>query len=60
MGFAPLTDSEERLARMIADAAFAVHSTWVLSRLKRSGRRLGFPVNFNVPLIKDGIKRVVL
>ena len=28
--------------------------------LKLSGRRLGILVNFNVPLIKDGIKRIIL
>jgi len=28
--------------------------------LKLSGKRLGILVNFNVPLIKDGIKRIIL
>ena len=32
----------------------------ILSHLKLSGKRLGFLINFNVPLIKDGIKRVIL
>ncbi len=32
----------------------------VLSHLKLTGIRLGFLVNFNVPLIKQGIKRFVI
>jgi GxxExxY protein len=32
----------------------------VLSQLKMTGHRLGFLINFNVPLIKDGIKRIIL
>ena len=32
----------------------------ILSQLKLTGKRLGFLINFNVPLIKDGIKRFVL
>ena len=130
MGFDPLTDNEERIARLIVEAAYAVHTAlgpgllervyevcfchelgkrglqfrqqvnipitydgiafpdalridvyvedlvicelnavdemnpvWtaqVLSYLKLSGRRLGFLINFSVPLIKDGIKRIIL
>jgi len=32
----------------------------VLSHLKLTGKRLGFLVNFSVPLIKKGIKRIIL
>ncbi|MCK4694212.1 MAG: GxxExxY protein [Candidatus Cloacimonetes bacterium] len=32
----------------------------LLSYLKLTGKRLGFIINFNVPLIKDGIKRIIL
>ncbi|MBI3951725.1 MAG: GxxExxY protein [Acidobacteria bacterium] len=32
----------------------------ILSHLKLTGKRLGFLINFNVPLIKNGIKRIVL
>jgi GxxExxY protein len=32
----------------------------VLTQLKLTKKRLGFLINFNVPLIKQGIKRVVL
>jgi GxxExxY protein len=30
------------------------------SHLKLTGKRLGFLINFNVPLIKEGIKRIIL
>ncbi|MBC7263732.1 MAG: GxxExxY protein [Chloroflexi bacterium] len=32
----------------------------LLTQLKLTGKRLGFLINFNVPLIKHGIKRVIL
>ena len=32
----------------------------VLSHLKLTGLRLGYLINFNVPLIKNGIKRIIL
>ena len=32
----------------------------LLTYLKLSGKRLGFLINFNVPLIKEGIKRFAL
>ncbi|MCX6617115.1 MAG: GxxExxY protein [Acidobacteria bacterium] len=37
-----------------------VHKAQVLTYLKLTGRRLGLPINFNVPLIRDGIKRLAL
>ena len=39
------------------------HPVWeaqLLSYLKLTGKRLGFLLNFHVPLMKDGIKRMVL
>ena len=36
-----------------------IHTAQVLSYLKLSGCKLGFLINFNVPHLKDGIKRVV-
>ena len=32
----------------------------LLTYLKLTGHRLGLLINFNVPLIRDGIKRIVL
>ncbi|UCH65613.1 MAG: GxxExxY protein [Ignavibacterium sp.] len=37
-----------------------VWSAQVLSHLKLTGKRLGFLINFNVALIKQGIKRFVM
>ncbi len=40
-----------------------VNPVWeaqVLSHLRLTGKRLGFLINFNVPLIKSGIRRFVL
>ena len=39
------------------------HPVWeaqVLSYLKLSNNRLGFILNFNVPLMKEGVKRMVI
>ncbi len=39
------------------------HPVWeaeLLSYLKLSGNRIGFLINFSVPKIKDGIKRMIL
>ena len=36
-----------------------VHKAQVLTYLKLSGKRLGFLINFNVPLIKNGIHRFI-
>jgi GxxExxY protein len=43
-------------------SALEVHNTWkaqIISHLKLSERRLGFLINFNVPLIKNGIHRFI-
>ena len=37
-----------------------VREAQLLSHLKLTGKRLGFLINFNVPLIKKGIKRIIL
>lgn len=42
------------------EALLPIHRAQMLTYLKLTGRRLGLLINFNVPLIRDGIKRVVL
>lgn len=40
-----------------------VNPVWqaqILSHLKLTGLRLGYLINFDVPVIKDGIKRIIL
>ena len=37
-----------------------VFKAQVLTYLKLTGLRLGLPINFNVPVIKNGIERIIL
>ena len=37
-----------------------VHAAQVLTYLKIAGKRLGLLINFNVPVIRDGIQRIAL
>lgn len=37
-----------------------VHEAQLMSQLKLTGKRLGLLINFNVVLIKHGIKRIIL
>ncbi|MFZ0728410.1 MAG: GxxExxY protein [Desulfobacterales bacterium] len=37
-----------------------IHQAQLLTYLKLSGLRLGLLINFNVPILRDGIKRLVL
>jgi GxxExxY protein len=41
------------------EAVLPVHRAQLLTYLKLTGHPLGFLINFNVPLIKDGISRYV-
>jgi len=71
-GFQPLTTEEERIASQVVDAAFnsvnskpwiTVNPVWeaqLISHLRLTKRRLGFVINFNVPLIRDGIVRRIV
>ncbi len=43
-----------------AESSNPVFEAQLLSQLKLSQKRLGFLINFNVPLIKNGIKRIIL
>ena len=42
------------------DALLAIHEAQLMTYLKLSGCRLGMLMNFNVVLMKDGMKRIVL
>jgi len=63
-------DADLRIDLLVADCLIVeikaverehpVHVAQLLTYLKLTGHRLGLLLNFNVPLIKNGIKRVVL
>lgn len=36
-----------------------VHAAQILTYLKLTGHRLGLLINFNVPLLKDGLRRLI-
>jgi GxxExxY protein len=42
------------------DALAPIHTAQLLSYLKITGHQLGLLINFNVPMLKQGLKRVVL
>ncbi len=42
------------------DAFAPIHLAQVISYLKTTGWQLGLLINFNVPILKDGIKRIVV
>jgi len=42
------------------DILAPIHDAQVLTYLKLSGIRLGFLINFNEILVKDGLKRLVM
>lgn len=53
----------EKLVIFELKALETVNPVWdaqILSHLTLTGKRLGYLINFNVPLIKDGIKRFVV
>jgi len=42
------------------EALAPIHTAQVLTYLKLTGHSLGLLINFNVPLLRDGIRRVVI
>ena len=42
------------------DKLIPVHTSQVLTYLKLGGYRSGLLLNFNVPVLKDGLKRILL
>ena len=54
-----LIEDEIILEIKCVDTLHPVHTAQVISYLKLAQKKLGFLINFNVPIIKDGIKRYV-
>jgi len=42
------------------DETNPVWKAQLISHLKLTGKRLGFLINFNVPVMKNGIKRIIV
>jgi GxxExxY protein len=54
-----LVEDEIILELKSVEALLKVHEAQLVSYLKLSNKRLGFLINFNVPLLKQGFKRFV-
>ena len=54
-----LVENEIVIEIKCCDILHPVYSAQIISYLKLAQKKLGFLVNFHVPLIKDGIKRFV-
>jgi GxxExxY protein len=54
-----LVENEIILELKAVEVILPVHKAQLISYLKLADKRLGFLINFNVALIKDGIQRIV-
>lgn len=54
-----LVENEIILELKSVDAILPVHKAQIISYLKLADKRMGFLINFNVPVIKNGFKRFV-
>lgn len=54
-----LVESQVLIEVKAVEKLLPVHKAQAINYLKLSGRRLGFLVNFNVALTREGIRRVV-
>lgn len=54
-----LVENEIIIELKTLDYILPVHEAQIISYLKLANKKLGFLVNFNVPLIKDGFRRFV-
>ena len=54
-----LVEKEIIIELKSVDAILPVHQAQLISYLKLADKRMGFLINFNVPIIKNGFKRFV-
>lgn len=54
-----VVDQQVILELKAVEGILPVHEAQIISYLKLANKRLGFILNFNVPLMKNGIKRFV-
>jgi GxxExxY protein len=55
-----LVNREVVLEIKAADSILPIHEAQLLTYLKLGGWKLGLLINFNVPVLKDGIRRLIL
>jgi GxxExxY protein len=55
-----LVENEVIVELKAVDRIEPVFSAQVLSYLRLTNKKLGLLINFNVPVLKDGIKRIIL
>ncbi len=54
-----LIENEIIIEIKAVDVVLPVHEAQIISYLKLADKRLGFLINFNVPLLKNGFRRFV-
>ena len=54
-----LVEEEIIIELKSAESILPVHYAQLLSYMKLADKKMGFLINFNVPLLKDGFKRLV-
>jgi GxxExxY protein len=54
-----LVEKEIIIELKAVEIVLPVHEAQIISHLKLTDRRLGFLINFNVPLLKEGFRRFV-
>ncbi len=45
---------------LVTESILPVHRAQVITYLRLSGNQLGFLINFNAPILKKGLERIVL
>ena len=55
----PLVGDELLVELKAVEALAPIHKAQVISYLKATGLHLGLLINFNVPVLRDGIQRIV-
>jgi GxxExxY protein len=54
-----LVDGEVVVELKSVDAVAPIHEAQLLTYLRLTGSKVGLLINFNVPVVKDGVHRIV-
>jgi GxxExxY protein len=54
-----VVENEIVIELKVVESLLKIHEAQVLTYLKLSGKTAGLLINFQVPVLKDGIKRIV-